>query len=97
MDFEALISYLISDLPPDTKLEDMDLLAGFDLRKLPKVEEAGKGCIRKIQEFMIHDVSSKEVAILPEDKLQKLAVGVCQTSTFKFASYSNSSFLCNII
>ena len=74
---KTLMSYLILDLPPYTKLEDMDLLAGFDLRKLPKVEEAGEGCIRKIQEYMIHDVSSKEVAILPEDKLQKLAVGVC--------------------
>ena len=67
------------------KLEDMDLLAGFDLKKLPKVEEAGEGCICKIQEFMIHDISSKEVAILPEDKLQKLAVGICQTSAIKFA------------
>ena len=55
----------------------MDLLAGFDLNKLPKTEEAGERCIRKIQEYMIHDVSSKEVAVLPEDKLQKLAVGVC--------------------
>ena len=54
----------------------MDLLAGFDFQKLPKVEEAGKCCIRKIQEYMVHDVLSKEVSILPEDKLQRLAVGV---------------------
>ena len=58
----------------------MDLLAGFNLSKLPKTEESGERCIRKIQEFMVHDVSSKEVAVLPEDKLQKLAVGVCQYS-----------------
>ena len=59
------------------KLEDMDLLAGFDLNKLPKPEEAGECCIQKTQEYMIHDVSSKEVAVLPEDTLQKLAVRVC--------------------
>ena len=58
----------------------MDLLAGFDLNKLPKTEESGECCICKIQEFMIHDVSSKEVVVLPEDKLQKLAVGVCRYS-----------------
>ena len=72
---------IISDLPADTKLEDMDLLAGFDLSKLPKTEESGERCIRKIQEFMLHDISSKETAVLPEDKLQKLAVGVCQCSS----------------
>ena len=78
-----------SDLPPDTKLEDMDKLAGFDLRTLPNVEETGESCVRKIQEYMLHDLSSKEAAILPEDKLQKLAVGVC---ILKY-SYSSSTSL----
>ena len=88
-----------SDLPPDTKLEDMDLLAGFDLKKLPNVEEAGENCVRKIQEYMIHDVSSKEVAILPKDKLQKLAVGVCvyQNIRIRVCIFTNSSFLFNNI
>ena len=63
-----------SDLPPDTKLEDMDKLAGFDLRKLPNIEEAGESCVRKIQEYMIHDISSKEVAILPEDKFLHIEI-----------------------
>ena len=35
----------------------MDLLTGFNLNKLPKTEESGECCIRKIQEFMVHDVS----------------------------------------
>ena len=91
-----LTLYCISDLPPDTKLEDMDLLAGFDLKKLPNVEEAGESCIRKIQEYMLHDVSSKEVAVLPEDKLQKLAVGVCSI-LFEFAPSTDSSSLLNTI
>ena len=64
------------DLPADAKLEDMDLLAGLDLSKLSKVEESGERCFRKIQEYLVHDVSSTNIAILPEDKLQKLAVGV---------------------
>ena len=64
----------------------MDKLTGFDLRTLPNVEEAGESCVRKIQEYMLHDISSKEAAILPEDKLQKLAVGVC------ILKYSYSSF-----
>ena len=46
--------------------------------KLPKVEESGERCIRKIQEFIINELSSSEAAVLPKDKLQRLIVGVCK-------------------
>ena len=51
------------------------------MKKLPDPEESGDRCIRKIQEFLIHKMSNTECGVLPEDKLQKLLVGV---STFTF-------------
>ena len=59
-------------------------MAALDMGKLPKVEESGERCIRKIQEFIINELSSSEAAVLPEDKLQWLIVGVC-----KFLQLSN--------
>ena len=59
-------------------------MAALDMGKLPKVEESGERCIRKIQEFIINELSSSEAAVLPEDKLQQLVVGVC-----KFLQLSN--------
>ena len=65
-----------SDLPPDTPMLDLSKIAGMDLSKLPGVEQSGECCIRNIQEWLLHEVSSSETAILPEDKLQRILVGV---------------------
>ena len=51
-------------------------MADLDMSKLPKVEESGDRCIRRIQEFIINELSSDQAAVLPEDKLQRLIVGV---------------------
>ena len=65
------------DLPPDTPMLDLSKIAGMDLAKLPGVEQSGERCIRNIQEWLLHEVSSDEAAVLPEDKLQRIMVGVC--------------------
>ena len=84
LNFTILIQYLsITDLPPDTKLTDLSKLADLDMKKLPHPEESGDRCIHRIQEFLINEMSSTECGVLPEDKLQRLVVGV---STFKFLS-----------
>ena len=64
------------DLPASTPLIDLSKMANLDMAKLPKVEEYGKRCVRRIQEFIINELSSSEAAVLPEDKLQQLVVGV---------------------
>ena len=46
------------------------------MSKLPKTEESGDRCVRRIQEFLINEMSSAECGVLPEDKLQRLMVGV---------------------
>ena len=66
----------IIDLPPDTKLTNLSKLADLDMSKLPHPEESGDRCIRRIQEFLINEMSSAECGILLEDKLQQLMVGV---------------------
>ena len=72
----ALVAPFI-DLPPDTPMLDLSKIAGMDLAKLPGVEQSGERCIRNIQEWLLHEVSSEETAVLPEDKLQRIMVGVC--------------------
>ena len=67
-----------SDLPPDTPMLDLSKIAGMDLSKLPGVEQSGEHCIRNIQEWLLHEVSLSETAILPEDKLQRILVGVLE-------------------
>ena len=59
-------------------------MAALNMGNLLKVEESGERCIQKIQEFIINELSSSEAAVLPEDKLQWLIVGVC-----KFLQLSN--------
>ena len=54
-------------------------MADLDMSKLPKVEDSGERCVRRIQEFIINELSSDQAAVLPEDKLQRLVVGVSFT------------------
>ena len=44
---------------------DLSKIAGMDLEKLPGVEQSGERCIRNIQEWLLHEVSSDEAAVLP--------------------------------
>ena len=77
--FLFFVFFFFLDLPADTPLTDLSKLADLDMKKLPDPEESGDRCIRKIQEFLIHEMSNTECGVLPEDKLQRLLVGV---STF---------------
>ena len=71
LNLTILNQYLsIINLPPDTKLTDLSKLADLDMTKLPHPEESGDRCIRRIQEFLVNEMSSAECGVLPEDKLQ---------------------------
>ena len=69
--------FFFLDLPASTPLIDLSKMADLDMGKLLKVEESGEMCVRRIQEFIINELSSSEAVVLPEDKLQWLVVGVC--------------------
>ena len=82
----------IADLPPETKLTDLSKLVDLDMKKLPHPEESGDRCICHIQEFLINEMSSAECGVLPEDKLQRLVVGV-STLCFFQQLFTNSSLV----
>ena len=83
LNLTILNQYLsIIDLPPDTKLTDLSKLADLDMTKLPHPEESGDRCICRVQEFLVNEMSSAECGVLPEDKLQRLMVGVSTLSFF---------------
>ena len=58
-------------------------MAGLDVSKLPKMETSGRDCIRNVQEWMFSERSSKECAVLPEDTLQRILVGVSTLTLIK--------------
>ena len=66
---------------------DLSKIASMDLSKLPGVEQSGERHIRNIQEWLLHEVSSSETAILPEDKLQCILVGVHKFFSFHLFYY----------
>ena len=82
---------LLLDLPVSTPLIDLSKMAALDMGKLLQVEESCERCIRRIQEFIINELSSSEAAVLPEDKLQQLVVRVCNflqpSNELEFASF----------
>ena len=66
----------MTDLPEDTPVVNLHHMADIDAKKLPKMEESVDRCIHNIQEWMLHECSGAECAVLPEDKLQRILVGV---------------------
>ena len=66
----------ILDLPPDTPLLDLHKMAATDMTKLPKMDKSGERCICAVQEWMLEEKSSSECAVLAEDTLQRILVGV---------------------
>ena len=86
--FDILNQYLsITDLPPETKLTNLSKLVDLDMKKLPNPEESGDHCIRCIQEFLINEMSSAKCGVLPEDKLQRLVVGISTPCFFQQTFY----------
>ena len=82
--------FSISDLPASTPLVDLSKMADLDMSELPKVEESGERCRCRIQEFIINELSSDQAAVLSEDKLQHLVVGVSLTTNsyrLEFATF----------
>ena len=61
---------------------DFHKLAGFDASKLPKMEKSGERLLHDINEWTLKEMSSQECAILPEDKLQQIMVGVSILTNF---------------
>ena len=68
--------HFITELPDDTPIIDLHKLAGIDLEKLPKIEKSGERMLRNVKEWMLKEKSSSECAVLLEDTLQRILVGV---------------------
>ena len=69
------ITVLIIGLPEDAAVFDVDAIITLDTTKL-KTEATGEKIIKEIQEWLLTRVSSQETAVLPEDKMQRLLMGV---------------------
>ena len=65
----------------------MDDIINLDTTKL-QTEATGQKIVKDIQEWLLTRSSSQETAVLPDDKVQRLLVGVC---TFFFLKIHNLS------
>ena len=75
----------ISDLTKDSKVLDMNEVINLDPSEI-KVEETSERIVHKIQDWLLKEVSLKEVAGLAEDTTQCLLVSVHITNPVTFNS-----------
>ena len=57
----------------------VDDIINLDTQKL-QTEVTGAKIVQEIQEYLLTQVSSQKTAVLPEDKMQRLLVGVSITT-----------------
>ena len=69
---------LSTDLPEDAKVFDIDRMINLDTAQL-QTETTGVKIVQKLQEYLLTQMSASETAVLPEDKIQRLLVGVRHT------------------
>ena len=69
------ILFDISDLAEDAPVLELDEIINLDTTKL-QTETTGEKIVAEIQAWLLTKASSQETAVLPEDKLQRLLVGV---------------------
>ena len=66
----------LSDLPKDAPVFNVDVIINLDTQKL-QTETTSAKIVGEIQDWLLTHVSSHEMAVLLEDKMQWLLVGVC--------------------
>ena len=67
--------HYISDLPKDAKVFDINDILNLETQKL-QTKTTGAKIVQEIQDWLLTRVSLQETAVLPEDKIQRLLVGV---------------------
>ena len=67
-------------------------MINLDPREL-KTEATGERIVCQLQEYLLLKVDADECAVLPEDKIQRLLVGVSRISMFRSSGFISSFFL----
>ena len=65
-----------SALPPDLKLHNLLSLAVKDLKIAPASETTGSSLLVQHQKLIMEHFGHKKTAVLPEDVIQRLLLGV---------------------
>ena len=66
---------IILDLPEDAHVLEVDKIINLDTSQL-KTEETGEKIVTKLQQWLLTKTEPDQRAVLPEDKIQRLLVGV---------------------
>ena len=72
----VLILISFSSITPDAKFHNLLSLAAKDLGITPDPEEMGSNLLVQHQKLMLEHFGHKETAVLPEDVIQRLLLGV---------------------
>ena len=66
---------IILDLPEDAHALEVDKIINLDMSQL-KTEETGEKIVTKLQQWLLTKTEPDQRAVHPEDKIQRLLVGV---------------------
>ena len=66
---------IILDLPEDAHALEVDKIINLDTSQL-KTEETGEKIVTKLQQWLLTKTEPDQRTVLPEDKIQRLLVGV---------------------
>ena len=78
---ETYKDFTLLDIPADDTVFDVNEVINLDPTKI-KPETTGRQIVQQIQEWLLTKAGSSETAVLPEDKTQRLLVGVCKFELF---------------
>ena len=79
-----------TDLPDDSKKLQEDDIINIDTSLL-HTESTGEKIVRELQEWLMKTQEAIPMAILPEDKIQRILVGVCDLITIDPSIDSSST------
>ena len=69
------MAYFFLEIPKDAPVFSVDEIINLNTQKL-QMEATGAKIVAEIQDWLLTRVGSQETAVLPEDKMQCLLVGV---------------------
>ena len=82
-----------TDLPADSIVHSLLDLDKYDVDKLPDAHKTGEDMLRRHQELMMKHWGTKDSAVLPDDVIQKLLLGVRPSVCPMAPAWLHSRFL----
>ena len=85
--------FSLLDIPKESPVLNLNKMVNLDTKQL-HTETTGEKIVKQLQEYLLNKVSANEWAVLPEDKIQCLLVGVTYFLTSRYLKFFKRSSIC---